>query len=72
LHQEVVTYFEHAQQDRTIDAKPLATHETADKGHGRLETRRVWCSDAPGVDERAKALEGSADNRDDRTSRIRA
>lgn len=45
LHQEVVTYFEHAQQDRTIDAKPLATHETADKGHGRLETRRVWCSD---------------------------
>jgi predicted transposase YbfD/YdcC len=50
LHQEVVSYFEHAQQDRTIDAKPLATHETTDKGHGRLETRRVWCSDAPGVD----------------------
>lgn len=45
LHQEVVAYFEHAQQDRTIDATPLATHETADKGHGRLETRRVSCSD---------------------------
>lgn len=45
LHQELVAHFEHAQQDRTIDERPLATHETADEGHGRLETRRVWCSD---------------------------
>lgn len=45
LHQDVVMYFEHAQQDRTIDAKSLATHESVDKAHGRLETRRVWCSD---------------------------
>jgi predicted transposase YbfD/YdcC len=45
LHQEVVQYFEHARQDRTVDAKPLVTHETVDKGHGRLETRRAWCTD---------------------------
>lgn len=38
-------YFEHAQQDRTIDAKPPATHESVDKAHGRLETRRTYCSD---------------------------
>jgi predicted transposase YbfD/YdcC len=34
-----------ARQDRTLDARPLVVHETADKGHGRLETRRVSCTD---------------------------
>jgi len=45
LHQEVVDYFEHARQDRTIDARPLAVHETVDKAHGRLEVRRTFCTD---------------------------
>ena len=45
LHEEVVLYFAHARSDRTVDATPLAFHETCDKGHGRLETRRVWCTD---------------------------
>jgi hypothetical protein len=45
LHQEVIAYFEHAQQDRTIDATQLATNETVDEGHGRLEVRRVSCTD---------------------------
>ena len=45
LHQEVVEYFEHARQDRTIDARPPAMDETADKAHGRLEVRRTFCTD---------------------------
>lgn len=45
LHQEVIDYFAHARQDRTLDAKPLVVHETVDKGHGRLEVRRVSCTD---------------------------
>ena len=45
LHQEVIEFFEHAKQDRTVDATVLATHQSVDKGHGRLETRRVWCTD---------------------------
>jgi predicted transposase YbfD/YdcC len=45
LHQEVALYFEHARQDRTLDAHPLAVHEAADKAHGRLEVRRTFCSD---------------------------
>jgi predicted transposase YbfD/YdcC len=44
LHQEVVEYFEHAQQDRTIDACPPEMHETVDKGHGRIEVRRTFCT----------------------------
>jgi predicted transposase YbfD/YdcC len=39
LHQEVVDYFADARQDHTIDARPLAVHEAADKAHGRLEVR---------------------------------
>lgn len=45
LHQEVVEYFEHAQQDRTIDARPPQMHEVVDKAHGRLEVRRTFCTD---------------------------
>lgn len=45
LHREVVGYFEHARSDRTLDAEPLPSHETADKAHGRLEVRRVFCTD---------------------------
>jgi len=45
LHEEVVQYFDHARQDRTVDAQPLAVHETVDKGHGRLEVRRSFCTD---------------------------
>jgi predicted transposase YbfD/YdcC len=45
LHQEVVEYFEHARQDRTLDARPPAVHQTSDKGHGRLEVRRTFCTD---------------------------
>jgi len=45
LRQEVAAYFEHARNDRTADAKPVLSCETADKGHGRLEVRRVFCSD---------------------------
>ncbi len=44
LQEEVVDFFEHALSDATIDATPLAMHESVDKGHGRLETRRVWCT----------------------------
>lgn len=45
LYEEVADYFAHAQQDRTIDAVPLKICETADKAHGRLEMRRVSCTD---------------------------
>lgn len=45
LHAEVIAYFEHARHDRTLDATPLAFDETVDKDHGRLETRRVWCTE---------------------------
>jgi predicted transposase YbfD/YdcC len=45
LYHDAVDYFAHARNDRTLDAKPLVVHETADKGHGRLEVRRVWCTD---------------------------
>lgn len=45
LHDEVAAYFEHARNDRTLDATPLSNNETCDKGHGRLEVRRTFCSD---------------------------
>jgi predicted transposase YbfD/YdcC len=55
LHAEVIAYFEHARHDRTLDATPLAFDETVDKDHGRLETRRAWCTaDITWLDERTK------------------
>ena len=45
LHDEVIAYFDHARHDHTVGATSLAFDETVDKGHGRLETRRVWCTD---------------------------
>jgi len=39
LHQDVIDYYEHIEQK--VDAKAtVTTHETLDKEHGRLETRR--------------------------------
>lgn len=40
LHHEVVGYFE----DALASGVELSQHESVDKGHGRLETRRVWTS----------------------------
>jgi len=45
LRQEVAAFFEHARSDRTVDAKPVLSCETVDKAHGRLEVRRVFCSE---------------------------
>jgi predicted transposase YbfD/YdcC len=43
LHEEVRTFFEHAQATGWRDTAHT-TCETADKGHGRIEVRRVWAS----------------------------
>jgi predicted transposase YbfD/YdcC len=40
LHQEVVSYFD----DALGSGVELPCHESVDKGHGRLEVRRVWTS----------------------------
>ena len=41
LHNEVLTAFSDA-TCRAIEQMPGGFHETSDKGHGRLETRRTW------------------------------
>jgi predicted transposase YbfD/YdcC len=41
LHQEVVDWFEWAQARQFRDV-PSDFHQTMNKGHGRLETRRCW------------------------------
>jgi predicted transposase YbfD/YdcC len=42
LHQEVTDYFEHAQQDRTIDAKPLTTLDMVfDEDRSRIRDRNA-------------------------------
>jgi len=40
LNQEVASYFE----DALGSHEPLSYHQSVDKGHGRLEVRRVWTS----------------------------
>lgn len=40
LNEEVASYFD----DALGSAVPLPYHESVDKGHGRLEVRRVWTS----------------------------
>lgn len=43
LHEEVVAFFSDAQANEFCDIEHTFD-ETADKGHGRLETRRTWVS----------------------------
>jgi predicted transposase YbfD/YdcC len=40
LHQEVIDYFD----DALRSGAKLSHHQSVDKGHGRLESRRVWAS----------------------------
>jgi predicted transposase YbfD/YdcC len=41
LHQEVLSAFDEATCSR-LREEPSSFHESADKGHGRLEVRRLW------------------------------
>jgi predicted transposase YbfD/YdcC len=45
LHAEVAEFFAHAEQSGWRDTAH-STDETTDGGHGRIEVRRVWASDA--------------------------
>ena len=43
MHEEVKEFFESAKADQ-FKGIPHSSHEEVDKGHGRIETRRCWCT----------------------------
>lgn len=46
LHQEVQRVMDEAcTAPGTLESRPVDYHETIEKGHGRIEVRRVWCTD---------------------------
>ena len=45
LHQDLVAVFEEARNDPQVLAS-MSHHETRDKGHGRVELRRCWTTNA--------------------------
>lgn len=44
MHTEIREYFTALIDDKTLQDPTLSFHETADKGHGRLEIRRCWAT----------------------------